>query len=110
VKGFDVTGVVTEVDLTFPEINGMVPFPLDNQPKFSEEQSLTSIYLQMLVTASRLAWTEIQLAPRTYTSSVLVTLSYQDIVLALYVCSDSLSDSKNHGVDILNRLSIQPSF
>jgi hypothetical protein len=29
VKGFDVTGVVSEVDLTFPEINGLSPFPLE---------------------------------------------------------------------------------
>lgn len=27
VKGFDVTGVVSEVDLTFPEINGMFSSP-----------------------------------------------------------------------------------
>lgn len=27
VKGFDVTGVVTEVDLTFPEIKGISSFP-----------------------------------------------------------------------------------
>ena len=61
----------------------------------------------MLATVSKLAWTDLELAPHTYTSSVRVTLFCQDIGPVHYVSSDSLSHSSNHRTD---RLQIDSQF
>jgi hypothetical protein len=61
----------------------------------------------MLATVSKPAWTDLELAPHTCTSSVRVTLFCQVIVPAHYVSSDSLSSLAIMVLIALNRFSIQ---